>query len=859
MLVPVSLRSQTSNSAESEARDFLAGRPVVEEAPAKAARAAKPHKISFSISRMSGGLPLTGVAGVVAGMALAAGGIWVMDRPMDMAHLLLAAGFAAVSGSIVYGYLQWAKWAPGNDIAAKDDRDTALQAHQDAGGNLSALASYLEDGLETLQDVHWELQEKEARYLKLLDNQDEIIIQRDSEGLVTFANDAFCKAFGLSRISAVAKPFEPDVLDGERPQEFSDAGPQSRRRYAQYVRTAKGLRWILWEDFAIRGDDLQVTGVQSVGRDITEQRQTEFALQEARDQAEAASGAKSRFLASVSHEIRTPMNGILGMTSLLLDTDLTPEQVTYVRAVNQSAKTLLSLIDEILDFSKIEAGKIDLAEEPFDLVEVVQGVAELMSPRARDKGLELGWFVDPQLPKMLIGDGDRVRQILLNLIGNAIKFTDHGGAAIEVMPTSNFAERGAREDDLALMSKVGICIQVRDTGVGMSSDDLDTIFGEFEQADSTSARRFGGTGLGLAISKRLVQQMGGTIEVESALLEGSVFTVEIPFPTTEEEAPGLDMASAGEVARALIVSDMAIETALLAKTLKAAGHQAVRVGPEEAVVSIWEAADKARPFNAVIFDNRAGQELAENIISQARQVIAPGMKVKGIVLIDASERNEIDEYRRRGFDSYLVRPMRPASLLARLAGQEDNDAALEIDGDVEAIEAEEDAQAPSDDTAATPSAPLILLAEDNEINALLATQMLKKFGCDVVHAENGRAAVDQVKERSVTGERPFDLILMDVQMPEMDGIQATAEIQKFAMEAGAGNFNFPAIVALTANAFAEDKARCLKAGLDDYLSKPFEREQLEEILAKWTTYRPSSPRSDSAAEDTALPDLRTAG
>lgn len=761
-----------------------------------------------------------------AGILLALGGLFslVSSTEFSSAHFVVFCGLIASS----LAYFLRSDLSPLTGVSSHlQERD--IPASQDLAPEV-AIDSYLTHGFESLKDVQWEYTEKEARYRDLLDNQDNVIVERDQEGRLTFANDTFCDTFGVSRADVVGQCFSPIVVEGDQPGAFNEISSQTRRSFTQCLATVRGARWFLWEDFASRDEELRVSGVQSVGRDITEQRDAALALEEAKDHAERASGAKSRFLASVSHEIRTPMNGILGMTGLLFDTSLTAEQLTYVRAVNKSAKTLLSLIDEILDFSKIEAGKMELLEEPFHLAEMVQGVAELLGPRAHDKGLELGWFVDPSLPDNVIGDETRVRQILLNLVGNAIKFTDDGGAAIEVRPVSHFATRGAASDDQDLMSAVGVRFIVRDTGLGMSLEDTKTVFGEFEQADNSEARRFGGTGLGLSISKGLIEQMGGSVQVKSVLGEGSVFTVDIPFASGDTISSTRELCSENNPRRVLIASNSSIESDLLVKMLTASGHFANQVAPEAAVVEIWEAANREAAVDTVIVEADAGLAYAENVLGHVRKAARSGTRVKGIVLIHATERNEIDAFKCKGFDAYLVRPIRPTSLLTVL------------DVATQSIEQPHDETRPNDleqselvseATQASPKSVRVLIAEDNEINALLAKQMLKKLGCDVVHALNGQEAVDFVLQTASGDEPPFDLVLMDVQMPLMDGIQATARLKELALEDEAIGKVVPPIVALTANAFAEDKARCLEAGLDDYLSKPFEREQMEEMLVKW--------------------------
>src|SRR6185437_6712020 len=401
---------------------------------------------------------------------------------------------------------------------------------------------------EELSDRLWELREAEERARSLLEAQGDLIVRRDSAGRITYANDAFCALAGRTRDALIGTTEELPILE----RGALAVQPDGTRVYDQKIASGSFMRWIAWREVTVRGE--AGTEVQGVGRDVTNRVEAEHALGHARDQAETANRAKSRFLAMVSHEIRTPLNGMLGMADLLLDTPLTAEQLTYAKAAKTSGETLLSLIEEILDFSKIEAGKLDLQARPFTLAAMVEEAIELMAPRAQAKGIEIASFVDERVPAEVVGDAARLRQVLLNLVGNAVKFTDKGGVAVVVEPGNAANE---------------IRFEVRDTGIGLKTEDLARIFLDFEQADGSSKRGFGGTGLGLAISRRIVERMDGHITVTSKQGAGSTFVVSAPLPP----APGAQSASfippnLGKAA-VMIITAAEIEGSLLARRL---GH-----------------------------------------------------------------------------------------------------------------------------------------------------------------------------------------------------------------------------------------------------------------------------------------------
>ena len=709
-----------------------------------------------------------------------------------------------------------------------------VRARPDAEGEAAAatiadLGARLERRFEQLQDAQWRLNENEQRYRALLDAQDDMIVRRDAAGSLTFVNRAFLRMFAADPEAVLGQPFAFELCDAsETPQQLSVTDDVRQKSYTCQVLTAEGPRWIAWEEQIVPAADGANLEVQSVGRDVTEQRQFETELAEARDAAEAASRAKSRFLAAMSHEIRTPMNGILGMASLLAETQQTPEQQTYARAIDQSARTLLALIDEILDFSKIEAGKLELSEAPFGLEACVQSVVELLAPRAHEKGLEMAWSIDPKLSRQVLGDETRVRQILLNLVSNAVKFTDTGGVCVSVSDVSEAAPG----------DEMRVRITVEDTGIGMSDEDMQKLFAEFEQADAAVRRSEGGTGLGLAISMQLARAMGGDIRVVSAPGKGSTFTAELSLKAAQQVADETsDREAFTGLGRVLLAFDRALERRALGYALASAQIPVVETDFAGAAGALETAANDGTPFDRLVIDGVEGAESAGRLLELARR-LNPHAKVRGIVLVNVLARSSLTVFRAAGFDSYLVRPVRPSSMMMQLGVRPTGEAPLPAEA------------APS----ARARQPMsggrnerrVLLAEDNEINALLARRVLEKCGCEYTAVGNGAEAVAAVR-RSLAGEAPpLDLVLMDIFMPQLDGIAAAREIRRLYSAADNPAVSVPPIVALTASAFAEDKKRYLEAGMDDYLAKPFDKMGLEAVLKRWFG-RPAGGDTDAAA------------
>lgn len=690
-----------------------------------------------------------------------------------------------------------------------------------------ALVKELNETVEQMSDAQWELRDSEARYRDLLNCQNDIIIRRDNKGCLTYTNSAFMKLFGKSLNAKIGTTFKPGLLQGSAAPSLEFEPGQGRRAYTQQLDTANGPRWFSWEEFAIRDNANELFEVQSIGRDITEQKRAEHQLEEARDQAESANRAKGQFMATMSHEIRTPMNGILGMTGLMMDTSLSGEQKTYCRAINSSAKSLLSLIDQILDFSKIEAGKLELDNQPFDLRETAQSVIELLAPRAHDKGLELGWFIEPSLPNLLIGDEVRIRQILTNLIGNAIKFTDKGGITIQLHNPDRSGNKNSHFSKSKKQHQQALEIKVKDTGIGLSEKAQLTIFEEFEQADGSHARRFEGTGLGLAITKRIAEKMNGGITVTSKPEEGAEFRVTLQLGRPEAVSSLYQASQLPKSARkVLIAGGLTTEMPALTLTLSAAGLEARHCSAETAIRTLAAAGKTGQPFDTLIMDVTTAKNRGKKLIAELKKYCKDdnaNLMPKAITLLGVSERGEFEALQAAGVNAYLTRPVRAISLFARLNETSDK----HEDDERMVVAAPFSLPLPTISTGAN-----ILLAEDNDINALLARTILSRLGATVEHVTNGEEAVARVKEMNESGKR-LDCILMDIHMPEMDGFTATEIIRSFlSEEQGSVKKNIP-IIAMTANAFPEDREKCLAAGMNDHLAKPFEAKQLQSVLNKW--------------------------
>ncbi len=636
-------------------------------------------------------------------------------------------------------------------------------------------AAELAGDVEALNDRLWVLADSEEHYRSLIEAQGDLIVRRDGARIV-YANAAYAALLGLDETQVVGSVAQPQCIAG-RPALALDGGA---RVFDECVATPEGERWISWVETVVPVA-LGQSVLQRVGRDITARIAAEQELVEARARAESANEAKSRFLATVSHEFRTPLNGILGMADLLGDTGLDPEQATYVRALRTSGEALLGLVDDILDFAKVEAGKLELAQDRFDLGLLLETVSELMAPRAQAKGIELAAHLSPDMPTHFIGDRDRLRQILLNLVGNAIKFTAHGGVGIRI----------AREGDT-------VEIEVADTGPGVPDDRRRAIFEEFEQADDSSARRHEGTGLGLAIVRRLVGLMEGSVWVESRGGGGSVFRVRLPLTVAAESAqPALPEWHGKHV---LVVSAAPFGADFLRESIAAAGGsatQAVDAAQAQALLR------SDATYDAFLIDQDIGRDDAVALAHAARLA---GVR-ESLIMLSPLERRQFGSPREAGFTGFLVKPVRARSLYQRLSPRPASAAPVETQGDIQSL--------------ILRPRLTVLVAEDNEINALLATRTLERFGCAAIWARDGRRALAAVAEGFAGTGPSFDLVLLDIRMPELDGLAVARAVRE--LEQARSHMPPLPMVAVSANVADGDRAAALAAGMDDCLAKPLDR------------------------------------
>jgi PAS domain S-box-containing protein len=705
------------------------------------------------------------------------------------------------------------------------DVNVSVQSQADVLGNALAgmvadlrtaeaeLRKHQEHLTELVEERTRQVQQEKQYFESLVLNNPVAIVVMDPDDHIVSWNPAAEKLFGYTQAEAVGRNIDSLVTTETM---WSEAAAYTRHIMEQgdlvHAITQRRRKDGSAVDVELLGVSVDVEGKRlgalAIYHDITE-------LQRARQEAETANRTKSAFLATMSHEIRTPMNGIIGMTSLLLDTDLTPEQADYAETIRASGEALLTIINDILDFSKIEAGKMELENQPFDLRECVESALDLVVTRSREKHLELAYLIGPEAPAVLMGDVTRLRQILLNLLSNAIKFTDKGEVVVSVDAT--------RE---APASPYTLHFSVRDTGVGIPADRVDRLFLSFSQIDASTTRKYGGTGLGLAISKRLSEMMNGSMWVESEVGQGSTFHFSIRAEAAPAQARIYLHSEQPQLRdrRVLIVDDNDTNRrVLVAQTRSWNMLPRETASPHEA--SEW--IQRGDPFDVALLDMQMpemdGVALATEIRRYRDRQSLP------IVMLSSLDRRETSASAGH-FAAYLIKPIKQSLLYDTLVGI--------FEGQPSLVGERGLAEASQFDTHMAERLPLrILVGEDNAVNQKLALQMLRKMGYRADVAGNG-VEVLQALER-----QPYDVVLMDVQMPEMDGLEATRRIyQRWSLG------NRPHIIAMTANAMQGDREICLAAGMDDYISKPIQVRALQAALERWGQRDPVPPMPAASPE-----------
>jgi|GEM_PF-668659 len=740
----------------------------------------------------------------------------------DVASILPAIRQTAADGTSVRTA---ARRSDGSEIAV--ELAVKLVPHDDRNLNVAIVRDISErvTNEERLRASEEELRASQERLESLIENADDILYRADARGRFTFVNATASRVtgygkeqlIGMLHLHLVRADYRDAVRRFYEQQHFDKVA----NSYLEFPITAADGREI-WlgqkvQPVLVNGE---IAGYHGLARDITDRKQLKDELVLARDAALESAQLKSQFLATMSHEIRTPMNGVIGMLGILLESNLTLEQREIATTVQTSADLLLTIINDILDYSKIESGKLIFERNEFDLVEVVDGSVDLLAEQARAKSLSIAVIIEQDVPTRLRGDAGRLRQVLINLIGNAVKFTEYGAIVV-------FANTEAESANTVLLR-----FAISDSGIGIEPDVVERLFKPFAQADGTMARRFGGTGLGLAICKQLVEQMNGAIGVDSQPGEGSTFwfTAELEKqPLAQPEPLPLDAPT-----RILIVDDRDFDGSVFRQQATALGVRTeMAAAPEQALALLTGARAGGDAFRACIVDLHVSDE---QILAFAAAVRAEGLELP-LILVTALGRwqADIDACRAAGFERVLTRPVRQSHLRDSLAG------ALRIRD-----ESTSRTFAPA--TPAQPSRLRVLVAEDNRVNQQVVISQLRKLGHTAVAVGNGFEAL------AALDEIDYDAVLMDCQMPEMDGYEAATIIRRRRKSK-----TLP-IIAMTANAMAGDRERCLDAGMDDYIAKPFKVEQLAEVLSRVSPDAETAPAADASPnvlDESVLAELRS--
>ncbi|MDM4015480.1 PAS domain-containing protein [Roseiconus lacunae] len=663
----------------------------------------------------------------------------------------------------------------------------------------------------------------------IINNVPDLIYVKDRAGRFVTANQSLINLLGLESTDQIIGKSDYDFSPAEMAcnyvtddQNVMRTGEALFDREESHQGSDGQPRWLLTTKVPLRGSEGTVIGVVGIGHDITERKKFEKEIVDAKELADKANRAKSDFLANMSHEIRTPMNAIIGMTDLLLDTRLDATQRSFLSMVQESGEALLSIINDILDFSKIEAGKLEIEPQTFDLRESIGDTMKTLGLKAHAKGLELAFRVEPTVPRYVVGDAGRIRQILVNLVGNAIKFTEQGEVFVDAKV------KQLDKDTLVLT------LRVQDTGVGIPPERCEAIFQEFEQADTSVTRRFGGTGLGLAISTRLVSLMGGTIEVDSEVGRGSTFEFDLQLGVADnaESSATRGLVYVGGT-KVLVVDDNSTNRAILQEMFSNWGMNPVLAESGEVALKLLREAEREdQPCKLIVTDIHMPELSGYDLVKTVRD--DPSLAETPIIILTSAGR--------QGDQALNIELQIAERLLKPVKQSEIFDAIVRTLG----VNGAEDEQShPSEQCSDASLAGLrVLLAEDNVVNQKLAIGVLTRLGIQVTVVNDGQAAIDQ------TNAEVYDAVLMDVQMPEVDGLAATEQIRKREQSTGC---HVP-IIAMTAHAMKGDRERCLDSGMDDYIPKPIRigtlKEKLGEIIERFG--RSTAPVGETSSHDTPV-------
>jgi len=697
------------------------------------------------------------------------------------------------------------------------------------GLSFSVFDAFQEVGIQTeiRKKSQLSLEASEVRNRTMMNSLVDGLILINEKGIIENINNAACELFGYSKLETLGKNIKilmPEPYYSKHDGYLSEHLRTGKENIISSSRKVTGLK----KDgstfpMELSVNKMIVSGKQKYSgliRDDTQRLQAENELISARDKAQIAAKAKSNFLASMSHEIRTPMNGVLGMIELLQDTPLNPQQKDIIETISDSGSSLLDIINDILEYSKVEAGKIELEIFPFNLERTVYDVTRLLQVKSEEKNIELIFYYHTNCPQYVIGDAGRIRQIILNLVGNAIKFTENGQVMVEVKYKNN------------KHNKYNICIEITDTGVGINTEIKDMLFESFTQADNSTSRKYGGTGLGLSICKQFINLMGGIIDVKSELGKGSIFWFEL-FLEPSDSPKKLIETDLNDV-RVLIVDDNPINIKILKEQLiKLKMIVSEEKNSKNTTQRMLSVHNKGKPYDIVIIDNMmaelSGADLGREILSNNTLKDIPL-----ILLTSATNISDATIFEKIGFSSYLTKPILSDFLyktLTRVLGLKNTEKKDAQDNDIFLTRhtiVEDEIESKNKQISLNGK---ILLVEDMIINQKVALGLMSNFNLTIDIANNGKEAVEK------QANNKYDVILMDCQMPVMDGFEATQIIRETDKETP--------IIAVTANVLSSDKERCNQAGMNDHLSKPFNRQQLVTILSRWLSIEKTETQNDT--------------